>query len=364
MRIAFAVLIALHGLIHLLGAAKGLGWANVSQLRSPISPSTGILWLLAGVLFLVGATTFALRTGWWWAPTLVAVLLSQWLVASAWSDAKFGTVANLIIVIPLLITALDMRPSSFSSRFVHDSNELLKLTVATAPIVSESDLAALPALMQRYLRNVGAVGRPRVRNMRVEFNAQMRSNATSPWMQSTATQYEFYDAPARLFHMRASRAGIPFDVFHRYVGNAATFQVKIAGLVPMVNKSGAGLTNDETVTLMNDIIVMAPAAMLDLPFTFETTGEHTLRATFRNADFTVTADLQFDNAGDLVGFKSADRAHDREGGAAVWSTPVSGYRVVDGIRVGTLGDANWIDASGEWTYGRFEIVSIAYNVTR
>jgi hypothetical protein len=35
---------------------------------------------------------------------------------------------------------------------------------------------------------------------------------------------------------------------------------------------------------------------------------------------------------------------------------------VDGIRIGTRGDANWIEPSGEWTYGRFEIASIAYNV--
>jgi hypothetical protein len=64
-----------------------------------------------------------------------------------------------------------------------------------------------------------------------------------------------------------------------------------------------------------------------------------------------------------VGFVSGDRSHDREGGAALWSTPISAYAEVDGIRVGTRGDANWIDATGEWTYGRFVVRSIAYNLT-
>jgi len=76
----------------------------------------------------------------------------------------------------------------------------------------------------------------------------------------------------------------------------------------------------------------------------------------------VTATLTLDSAGDLVGFVSSDRAHDREGGPARWSTPISGYAEVDGVRVGTHGDANWIDPSGEWTYGRFVVRSIAYNV--
>lgn len=78
----------------------------------------------------------------------------------------------------------------------------------------------------------------------------------------------------------------------------------------------------------------------------------------------MSAVLTFDGAGDLVGFVSTDRAHDREGGVAKWSTPISEYHQIDGIRISTHGDANWIEPSSEWTYGRFEITSIAYNVTK
>lgn len=364
MRIAFAGLIALHGLIHLLGPAKAFGWGDVSQLRAPMSPEAGLLWFLAAVLLIAAPVGLVLGAPWWWYPALPGVLLSQGLIVTAWSDAKFSTLANVIIAIPLLAAALDARASSFRSRFDHDRDTLLARTTLAAPLVTEADLAPLPPLLQTYLRRVGAVGRPRVRNLRVTFNAQMRSSATSPWMQSTATQYEFFDRPARLFYMNASRASLPFDIFHRYVDGAATFQVRVAGLMSMVDKHGTGITHDETVTLMNDVLVLAPAAVLGLPFAFETLGERSLRATFHNAGYTASAVLTFDGAGDLVGFVSADRAHDREGGAATWSTPISGYRQVDGIRVGALGDANWIEPSGEWTYGRFEITSIAYNVTR
>lgn len=52
---------------------------------------------------------------------------------------------------------------------------------------------------------------------------------------------------------------------------------------------------------MNDIVVMAPAAVLELPFMWETIGERSLLATFMNADNTVSAVLTIDAAGDLVG---------------------------------------------------------------
>jgi Family of unknown function (DUF6544) len=271
-------------------------------------------------------------------------------------------VVLVAVALRLLPRLLNVRPGSFSSRFARDRATLLARPVPPASAVTDADLALLPPLLQTYLRRVGAVGRPRVRNVRVVFDAQMRSSATSPWMQSTAMQYEFFGPPARLFHMNARRGGVPIDVLHEYVDDAATFQVRIASLVPMVNKSGTGITHDETVTLMNDVLVLAPAATLDLPFSFEAIDDRSLRATFRNGGFAVAATLTFDAAGDLVDFASPDRAHDREGGPAIWSTPISAYAEVDGIRVGTHGDANWIDATGEWTYGRFDIRSIAYNV--
>jgi len=366
MRIAFAVLIGIHGLIHLLGVTRAFGWAEVPQLRVPISPAGGGLWLLAALLLVGAAIAFALGAHWWWWLGLPGVVFSEAMIAQSWSDAKFGTIANLLIAVALVLLALDARPSSFRSRFARDSHALLALPAKPATLVTDADLASLPPLMQRYLRRGGAVGRPRVRNVRVLFDARMRSSATSPWMRSTATQYEFFDPPARLFYLNATRSGVPFDVFHRYVGGEATFQVRIASLVPMVDRSGPVLTRAETVTLMNDIVVMAPAAVLDLPFTWKTAGESSLLATFTNAGNTVSATLAFDAAGDLVGFVSNDRTQEDAKGTrnVPWSTPISGYREVDGIRVGALGDANWVEKSGEWTYGKFAIRSIAYNVAQ
>ena len=367
MRIAFALLIGVHGLIHLIGAAKAFKWAEVSVLRADISPLGGVLWLIAAIMLSSAAIGFALNTEWWWWLGLPGVMLSQALIAQRWSDARFGTVVNVLLLVPVVLSALDARPSSFRSRFARDRDALLaRHERRPSAIVTDADLASLPLLMQTYLRRVGAVGRPHVWNMRVRFDAEMRSSATSPWMVSMATQYEFFDSPARLFHMNATRGGMPIDIFHRYVDHAATFQVKIAGVWPMVDKSGPVLTRAETVTLMNDIVVLAPAAVLDLPFTWTTTGAHTLAAKFTNAGHTVSAELTFDSTGDLVGFFSRDRPQDVDLGDrnVPWSTPISGYSEVDGIRIGALGDANWVEPSGEWTYGRFVTRSIAYNVER
>jgi hypothetical protein len=338
----------------------------VSQLKRPISAPSGALWLGAAALLLVTAVASGTGARWWWVVGLPALILSQALIVQRWGDAKLGTLANVVIVIPMLVSALDMRSTSFRSRFDHDSRVALVRPFTAIPPVTEAEVARLPPLMQAYLRRVGAVGRPHVRNMRVVFDAQMRFGPNSKWMESTAVQYEFFNPTARLFHMSASLYGLPFDILHRYVGDSATFQVRIAGLVPMVDVKGATLTKAETVTLLNDIVVMAPATVLDLPLTWETIGPRTIRATFSNAGHTVSALLTFSVEGDLVGFLSGDRTQEDAKGSknSPWSTPISEYAEVDGIRVGTHGSANWIEPTGEWTYGKFVIRELAYNVAK
>lgn len=60
MRIAFAVLLASHALIHLIGFLKAFGVAQLPQLALPISRPTGMLWLASTVLLLVAtAALFA-----------------------------------------------------------------------------------------------------------------------------------------------------------------------------------------------------------------------------------------------------------------------------------------------------------------
>jgi hypothetical protein len=55
MTVVFATILVVHGLIHLLGFAKAFGLAALPQLRQPISPFLGVLWLIGALLFFAAA---------------------------------------------------------------------------------------------------------------------------------------------------------------------------------------------------------------------------------------------------------------------------------------------------------------------
>jgi len=98
---------AVHGLIHLMGGFSELGIAKIEGLSGKtlfLIPDTlrtilGVVWLIAVALFLISALGLAIDQRWWKIIAIGAVIVSQILVVIWWTDAKWGTIPNILIVI-------------------------------------------------------------------------------------------------------------------------------------------------------------------------------------------------------------------------------------------------------------------------
>jgi hypothetical protein len=193
----------------------------------------------------------------------------------------------------------------------------------------------------------------------------MRMAPGARWMSARATQHNFFDPPrARVFLMEASRYGVPFVALHRYAGATATMQVRAASLFDIVNARGPEMNRSETVTMFNDMCVVAPASLVDANVTWQEIDGHSVRGTFTNAGHTVAAVLSFDAHGDLVNFVSEDRYRSADGRTyerLPWSTPLRDYGDFDGRRVASRGEAVWKQPGGDDVYGRFELEEAEYN---
>lgn len=255
--------------------------------------------------------------------------------------------------------------TSFRERFRTAVREGLA-RAGESPLVTEADLEFLPAPVARHLRRCGAVGRPRVRNLRARFTGEFRNGLDGSWMNIQAEQYDFFDSPARYFLMRGSRFGLPIQALHLFRGPGTSFQVKLAGLFQLVDAVGPELEQSETVTFFNDLCLLAPAALIDRHrIVWEEAGPRAARARFTHQGRTISALLSFNQAGDLAGFESADRylsADGRTFKSVPWSTPMQDYRDFGGRRAPAYAEAVWHLTGGEYCYGRFRLAGIEYNV--
>ena len=360
-----------HGLIHLLGVAKGFGWAEVTALKEPISPGAGVVWLLAAMLVLASAVLIA--TGaptWWWVVAVLAAVVSETAIATSWSDAKVGTAANLVLVLAAVYGFASVGPTSFHAQF-RDRSAAALADVRPTPeaLVTEDDLAALPDPLAAYVRRSGAVGKPRVNSFSARFHGRIRSGPDQAWMPFTGEQLNTYGPrPQRLFIMDAYRTGLPVTVLHEFEDTTATMRAKVLSLVPVVNASGPEMDRGETVTVFNDLVVLAPSAILDAPVRWTAVDADHVHGTFTDGDQTVSAELTFDANHDLVDFVSEDRLRASMDGKTfehqTWSTPLAAHREANGSRVLEMGEGRWHapPPEGPFTYVEFHIDDIAYNV--
>ena len=231
------------------------------------------------------------------------------------------------------------------------------------PVVREADLARMPEPVRRYVIASGAVGRPVPRTMRLGADARMRRAPGDAGFAATMDQVSVLARPARLFLMRARMLGLPVRALHLYRGDDATFQVRAAGLLTMVDEAGEVISRGETVTVLNDLCVFAPGGLVDQRLAWEAIDERTAGVTFRNGRWTVGATLRFNERDELVDFWSDDRPEHVDGAFQPrrWRTPLSDYAEFDGVRLARRGLAVYERPDGPFAYAEFTLRSIVFD---
>lgn len=351
----------IHGLIHFMGFAKAFHYGDMKQLSLPISKPVGVIWMLVAFLFVATFILYLFKKDHWWVFALLAVVLSQVVMMMSWKDAKFGSIANILI---LIIAILNGGSSRFENTYRKDvKSNLQKNNLPGSQILVEADIQHLPAPVQQYLKYTGVIGKPRVNNMKIVFEGQMREKGKE-YFPFTSEQYNFFVDPTRLFFMKGKMFGIVVPGYHKYRNSSASMDIRFFGLFPITKKSGEVMDRAETVTLFNDMCLFAPATLIDKRIKWQPVNDNSVIAIFNNQNISISATLYFNQAGQLVNFISNDRASVSDMKNYPWSTPILAYKSINGHNLMAEGDAIWHYPDGEFVYGKFILKKIAYNLTQ
>jgi hypothetical protein len=109
MRIAIAIVLALHGFAHIVGFAGSFGLAESIPYKTTVLGGTvdlgdggirafGILWLIAAAAFLVASAAAMTNQEWWTKAVLVAAVGSLVLGMMALPEARIGVAIDLLIL--------------------------------------------------------------------------------------------------------------------------------------------------------------------------------------------------------------------------------------------------------------------------
>ncbi|HVY28922.1 MAG TPA: DUF6544 family protein [Polyangiaceae bacterium] len=372
MRILAALFLLFHGIAHLFGFRAAF-WASAPQAAGLLglgqsgTRALGIAWLLLAVGFMATAALLLVRSPAWSSVTLTLTVLSAILCVLYLPEARIG----LILDIVLLVAVLWASRASSEHLWAAFARELrganLPKAAAAAAVIDERAIASLPEPVQRYLRFMGVLGRPRDWSLRARFVARFR-RGSGDWLACEALQYDTRLQLSRVFCMQLALGKVlPVTVRDTYVRGRGTMLAKAFDYFRVVEGTGHELDVGELVTYLNDAILMAPSLLLGPETSWKEVGRDSFDVTLTDGKLSVTARVWLDERGAPTDFSTTDRFYDMPDGKRVrteWRTPISGWQDAAGRKLPTRARAVWQLPTGEFPYADFSIdpAQVAFNV--
>jgi hypothetical protein len=237
------------------------------------------------------------------------------------------------------------------------------------PTVTTADLLPLPEPAQRYLRFMGVLDQPRDWSFRTSFVGRFKLKPSAPWRPCEVWQYDTSVPITRIFYMKLRFGGLPVIGRDIYREGHGRMLGRLLDLITVIDGTGPEFDLGELVTYLNDLVLVAPSMLLVPTVTWTPIDARCFELSLTDRGNTVKAQVFLDERGAPVNFETTDRFCERPDNPkqlmrARWSTPMKGFRSVDGRQVPTRGQAVWHLPDGELTYADFELVpgSLAFNV--
>jgi hypothetical protein len=355
--ILFLVVLFIHGLIHVLGFAKAFHLGNIPKLTYSISKPLGLLWALVAILFLIAGFFYITNRGSWSGMCLMGIVPSQVLIFFAWKDAKYGTVANLLL---LAIAWPAYGSRQFEKMVKAEQMDILSKTEVSLLPVTEADIQHLPRIVQQWMRHSGVVGKPPAAWVQLKQTGKMKLNPESGWMNFSANQIFEIQKPAFVWNTRATiMPGVFFTGRDKFENGEGSMVIKLLSLVRIVNEQNNIQINSGTALRYLGEISWFPSAVLNEYVSWEAVDPLRARATLSVGEQRVEGLFTFRSNGELVAFE-ADRFYGSGTDAKKerWLITHTGYKEFDGIRIPYRSSVTWKLKEGDFTWLQLEITEL------
>jgi hypothetical protein len=361
MKYVFGIIVTLHGLIHLLGFVKGFDLKEVKELTLPISKPRGVVWLIAAIVIIAYCVLFFASSKYSWLLGFFAVIVSQCLIILYWSDAKFGTLPNIAI---LIVSISSYGNYNFQKLVQHETANLLgQITAAGVRVISEKDLVGLPKPVVKWFHRSDAVDNPYIYLGKVTQKAEMKMKPDQDnWLEANAVQYTSIDEPAFIWTVDVKMNSlINFQGRDKFEGGKGEMLIKLNSLFNIVDEKGPKLDEGTLQRFLGEM-VWFPSLALSPFITWQEIDEFTATATMNYNGTTGSGTFYFNSDGDFVKFSAMRyRGNEPEAQRYEWVLLVDAYKTFEGIKVPSKMTATWKLDNEDWTWLKLEVEDIKYN---
>jgi hypothetical protein len=222
----------------------------------------------------------------------------------------------------------------------------------------------LPEPVRRYLHYAISAQAPAIQTTRLKHDGFFRTKPNQKWLAIRGEEYFTVAVPGFVWNATVWPAPLVWiqarDLLQSGQGNML---VKINSAITIADAKGPELDQGASLRWLSEAIWF-PYAFVGNQLRWEAIDDHSARATLIQPGLPVAATFEIDNQGQLTKMWS-DRYRDLGKGQSVltpWVAECSEYRTFGGLRVPTAVDVAWEIDQQRFSYARFRITTLEYNV--
>ncbi len=364
MRIVLLALIGLHAIIHLFGFLQAFEFSEFNGISQVISKTSGLLWLVASLLFMVTAILYFIHSNIWWAFGLTTIVISQILIFNYWSDAKYGTIANLIVFVGVLLAYLN---NNFQHLVSNERTQMFETSVKyQGDSISSHQISDLPVVVQKWMNYSGVIGKSTISTVFLIQDLQLKLKPEQEnWSQGSAEQYFTIQPPSFNWdietQMNPLMSAIGRDKFENGKGEML---IKLFGLIPVADVKNEEKINQAALQRYLAEIVWFPSAAMSEYLVWEEIDEFSAKATMEYNGTKGSGIFYFDEFGQFEKFTAMRFKSPTDSEPTEWTVVANRTEERNGIKIPTECEAIWSLESEKWTWLKLKIKHIEYNVDK
>ncbi|MBK7344342.1 MAG: hypothetical protein IPJ06_15350 [Saprospiraceae bacterium] len=251
---------------------------------------------MATVLFLIAMLALLANQVTWFMWSTVAILLSQILILSAWQDARFGTLANCLLLIATVVGFGVWKFDRMTNRDRFDLNQ-------HAQSALQWPNQPGPPFIRQWINRSGIPDRTLLR-VNLRQSGRMRITPNGKWLPFSAEQEFTPQSPGFIWTTRVDVFPGIFllgrDFYHQGEGQ---MKIDLYGLIPVVHASGNELDQGTLLRYLGET-VWFPSGALHPCIQWESSGPNQAVATMTWGKTQASGTFTFSPEGDFQKYQA------------------------------------------------------------
>lgn len=227
-------------------------------------------------------------------------------------------------------------------------------TDVSARVYHESQLAGLPAPVQRYFRHVLREGQPYLRGLRLRHGGQFKTDLKKDWIAIEGEQYITAD-PAAFIWQGTTRWFVARD---EYVAGRGSLTVRLLGAVPIVRGKGPHYDEGESLRWLAESAWLPTSLLPGGRVAWAAIDDHSARLTFTHQGQATSLVVRFNERDEMAegeALRYLDETTQRP-----WQGRYEQYRRWHGVLIPTVLEASWLIDGQRQPYARFVVQELDY----